>query len=190
MGIEPTYPAWKAGVLPLNYTRKILHKKSGWQDSNLRPPGPKPGALAKLSHTPFCITLHPWRKTYYIIWILYCQQFFAVFLQLFSQIANCKMCFPFIVYIHHHIRRSFSLLPGIGQTARIHCNNSFFNFHDRSVWMSVKYNIHASTDRLFLNDLTVHGYIIIMSMRDPDFVFSYCRLNLPWQFGKEIIDFK
>ena len=21
MGIEPTYPAWKAGVLPLNYTR-------------------------------------------------------------------------------------------------------------------------------------------------------------------------
>ena len=48
MGIEPTYPAWKAGVLPLNYTRM----KSGWQDSNLRPPGPKPGALAKLSHTP------------------------------------------------------------------------------------------------------------------------------------------
>ena len=28
------------------------YKKSGWQDSNLRPPGPKPGALAKLSHTP------------------------------------------------------------------------------------------------------------------------------------------
>ena len=23
MGIEPTYPAWKAGVLPLNYTRKL-----------------------------------------------------------------------------------------------------------------------------------------------------------------------
>ena len=23
MGIEPTYPAWKAGVLPLNYTRMI-----------------------------------------------------------------------------------------------------------------------------------------------------------------------
>ena len=23
MGIEPTYSAWKAGVLPLNYTRKI-----------------------------------------------------------------------------------------------------------------------------------------------------------------------
>ena len=24
MGIEPTYPAWKAGVLPLNYTRNDL----------------------------------------------------------------------------------------------------------------------------------------------------------------------
>ena len=23
MGIEPTYPAWKAGVLPLNYTRLV-----------------------------------------------------------------------------------------------------------------------------------------------------------------------
>ena len=23
MGIEPTYPAWKAGVLPLNYTREV-----------------------------------------------------------------------------------------------------------------------------------------------------------------------
>ena len=24
MGIEPTRPAWKAGILPLNYTRKRL----------------------------------------------------------------------------------------------------------------------------------------------------------------------
>ena len=24
MGIEPTYPAWKAGVLPLNYTRRVI----------------------------------------------------------------------------------------------------------------------------------------------------------------------
>ena len=24
MGIEPTYPAWKAGVLPLNYTRMTI----------------------------------------------------------------------------------------------------------------------------------------------------------------------
>ncbi len=48
MGIEPTSSAWKAEVLPLNYTRKILARgftrfrhpliKSWWrgQDSNLR----------------------------------------------------------------------------------------------------------------------------------------------------------
>ena len=52
MGIEPTYPAWKAGVL--------------------RPPGPKPGALAKLSHTPslyffFCF-LFPCLNTSSIIY--------------------------------------------------------------------------------------------------------------------------
>ena len=29
MGIEPTYLAWKASVLPLNYTRTILSFKSG-----------------------------------------------------------------------------------------------------------------------------------------------------------------
>ena len=26
--------------------------KSGWQDSNLRPPGPKPGAITELRYTP------------------------------------------------------------------------------------------------------------------------------------------
>jgi hypothetical protein len=25
MGIEPTLPAWEAGVLPLNYTRKLVN---------------------------------------------------------------------------------------------------------------------------------------------------------------------
>ncbi len=43
-------------------TKTILHKKkeplnsdsflSGWQDSNLRPPGPKPGAMTGLRYTP------------------------------------------------------------------------------------------------------------------------------------------
>ena len=28
MGIEPTYPAWKAGVLPLNYTRKLTKENA------------------------------------------------------------------------------------------------------------------------------------------------------------------
>ena len=29
MGIEPTYPAWKAGVLPLNYTRIFNYSQVG-----------------------------------------------------------------------------------------------------------------------------------------------------------------
>ena len=27
-GIEPSYPAWKAGVLPLNYTRKLTENST------------------------------------------------------------------------------------------------------------------------------------------------------------------
>ena len=36
MGIEPTYPAWKAGVLPLNYTRIKRYEigKSNAQNRN------------------------------------------------------------------------------------------------------------------------------------------------------------
>ena len=40
-GIEPALEAWKASVLPLNHTRNW----SGRQDSNLRHPAPKAGAL-------------------------------------------------------------------------------------------------------------------------------------------------
>ncbi len=40
MGVEPTPSAWKAEVLPLNYTRKIFyaHRQLWWRgkDSNLR----------------------------------------------------------------------------------------------------------------------------------------------------------
>jgi hypothetical protein len=37
MGIEPTRSAWKAGVLPLNYTRGLVTQEWGrGEDSNLR----------------------------------------------------------------------------------------------------------------------------------------------------------
>ena len=61
--------------------------KSGWQDSNLRPPGPKPGALAKLSHTPmlYCpvtfLSISPWHKSYYIARSAGCQPLFLFFLK-------------------------------------------------------------------------------------------------------------
>ena len=74
------------------------HSVSGWQDSNLRPPGPKPGALAKLSHTPmyhllmvfikllsssfvFRFRFLPDDKWYYIIAIYKCQHLFWIFLK-------------------------------------------------------------------------------------------------------------
>ena len=65
--------------------------QSGWQDSNLRPPGPKPGALAKLSHTPpvmSCCVLTQ-RKIHYNIPLKICQQlFFRTFLH-FLRIFLC-----------------------------------------------------------------------------------------------------
>ncbi len=50
-GIEPASSAWKAGVLPLNYARKIW---SGRQDSNLRHPAPKAGALPNCATSRRC----------------------------------------------------------------------------------------------------------------------------------------
>ena len=44
-GIEPPSPDWQPGALPLSYVRW-----SGWQDSNLRFPGPKPGVMASSLH--------------------------------------------------------------------------------------------------------------------------------------------
>ena len=40
MGIEPTYEAWEAAVLPLNYTRIAAH-------CNAASPPARPGALAQ-----------------------------------------------------------------------------------------------------------------------------------------------
>ncbi len=42
MGIEPTPPAWEAGVLPLNYTR--MERKTGFEPATL--------ALARRCSTP------------------------------------------------------------------------------------------------------------------------------------------
>ena len=49
-GIEPALEAWKASVLPLNHTRDW----SGRQDSNLRHPAPKAGALPNCATSRRC----------------------------------------------------------------------------------------------------------------------------------------
>ena len=43
-----------------NFFHNSLITKSGWQDSNLRPPAPKAGALTGLRYTPFLFWF--WRK--------------------------------------------------------------------------------------------------------------------------------
>ncbi len=59
------YPAELRDHFPVfsaNWELKIL---SGWQDSNLRPPGPKPGAMTGLRYTPKKAErqgLEPWRR--------------------------------------------------------------------------------------------------------------------------------
>ena len=45
-GIEPAWPDWKSGTLPLSYTRVPDRPASGRGESNPRPPAPKAGALA------------------------------------------------------------------------------------------------------------------------------------------------
>ena len=54
MGIEPTYPAWKAGVLPLNYTRRA---RPANQPADHRRPEPGPAQTFLL-----CRRLEPARN--------------------------------------------------------------------------------------------------------------------------------
>ena len=55
MGIEPTYPAWKAGVLPLNYTRIFNYSQVGVTGFEPATSWSQTSALAKLSHTPISV---------------------------------------------------------------------------------------------------------------------------------------
>ena len=50
VGFEPTNNAFKGHRL--NQACQLLSKWSEWEDSNLRPPAPKAGALARLRYTP------------------------------------------------------------------------------------------------------------------------------------------
>ena len=64
MGIEPTYPAWKAGVLPLNYTRRVgvtgFEPAASWSQTR-RSSQAEPHPVIHNIH--FCIT----RDARYII---------------------------------------------------------------------------------------------------------------------------
>ena len=56
MGIEPTCPAWKAGVLPLNYTRIIYVVVIGVTGFEPAASWSQTRRSTKLSHTPqYCL---------------------------------------------------------------------------------------------------------------------------------------
>ena len=54
MGIEPTTSAWKAEVLPLNYTRmwNVIRLWGGWRESNPRMSEPQSDALTTSPQPP------------------------------------------------------------------------------------------------------------------------------------------
>ena len=95
----------------------IIHK-SGWQDSNLRPPGPKPGALAKLSHTPKdnlqCFS--PLEKLCFVSQsvtqeLLYksAKKMSTLFLHFFQLFSNCPN--PWFFEVFAPINTQFQTLP-------------------------------------------------------------------------------
>ena len=80
MGIEPTQPAWKAGILPLNYTR------ISWLLSSAAATGARPVSHSVLKHS--------------IIPNALCQQFSGVFSAEFI-IFSDNLFYGFITCIAH-----------------------------------------------------------------------------------------
>ena len=86
MGIEPTYPAWKAGVLPLNYTRIFNCSQVGvtgfepatswYQTRRSSQAEPHPDML----FCRFVFVASPKRLRYNITLFHTCQHFFTFFL--------------------------------------------------------------------------------------------------------------
>ena len=123
----------------------LLLQQSGWQDSNLRPPGPKPGALAKLSHTPLfffiylCFVVR--RKTYYMVSHPKCQHFFSIFFVFFwkSDFFGFKKCRKAAkikaLQAFHFFEKSFIFLLKkwfVGMVFKIFCKKIFFS-HNKKI---------------------------------------------------------
>ena len=77
VGLEPTYPAWKAGVLPLNYTRKVgvtgFEPATSWSQTR---------RSSQAEPHPAIFTFVFNDKSYSIEYPLVCQVFFYSFLYL------------------------------------------------------------------------------------------------------------
>lgn len=114
MGIEPTYPAWKAGVLPLNYTRRMIgvtgfEPATSWSQTRRSSQAePHPDISFISLSLRLCVSFVSPAATRYIIWhvsqkvnrffkvfLLFCDCFFTCFPQ--EECANCFFCFSFLI---------------------------------------------------------------------------------------------
>ena len=89
MGIEPTYPAWKAGVLPLNYTRRCPVPESNQRHKDFQSfalPTELTGQVAR-------------DKAYCIGNARHCQANFLYFLYILSISLTTLLCYPFYIVV-------------------------------------------------------------------------------------------
>ena len=103
MGIEPTYPAWKAGVLPLNYTRIFNCSQVGvtgfepatsWSQTRRSSQAePHPDML----FCRFIFVASPKRLRYNITLSHTCQHFFTFFWNLFFKYDTSRVFTMFSV---------------------------------------------------------------------------------------------
>ena len=114
MGIEPTYPAWKAGVLPLNYTRRMIgvtgfEPATSWSQTR-RSSQAEPHPDISFISLPLrlCVSFVSPAATRYIIWHVSqkVNRFFKVFLLFYDcfftcfsqeECANCFFYFSFLI---------------------------------------------------------------------------------------------
>ena len=110
MGIEPTYPAWKAGVLPLNYTRRMIgvtgfEPATSWSQTR-RSSQAEPHPDISFISLPLrlCVSFVSPAATRYIIWHVSqkVNRFFKVFLLFYDCFFTCffarRVCKLFLLF--------------------------------------------------------------------------------------------
>ena len=121
MGIEPTYLAWKASVLPLNYTRMNIgvtgfEPATSWSQTRRSSQAePHPDAILSSHFNPwFSVT----QELLYMNAPSLSTTFFIFFL-LFLKIVYREFRVPALVSLHQHVAGSAPFLARIGQASRI-----------------------------------------------------------------------
>ena len=119
MGIEPTYLAWKASVLPLNYTR-IRVGVTGFEPATSWSQIKRSSQAEPHPVVVFVFLVSQQRKSNYTSHVIFCQHFFLIFSKFFLLI---------FLSIYESIFSYFSSIF-IGVPNTWHANNSRIPFHN------------------------------------------------------------